>query len=196
MRDRMRLSDRAAQPTRRSGARCVLASGGQSLGGNGSGGRERPSSAARRCGQTVTSPGGVDGMKAATPSAGVTPTQATVQRVASGGHGALLQEGQCCEQSPPSTVCSAAGAGEGAHAKATVGNPAAKTARQPSSADRIRKCLMSRNNAFQRLNCQSPRCHIQVIASRPPEMRSILLKQRHLMLRSARLPSMATQAWP
>ena len=82
-------------------------------------------------------------MKDATPSDGVTPTQATMQPAAEGGHGALSQGEHSWLQSAPITAPSAAGAWlEGAQANATGDRPADKTARQPSNADRRRRRFM------------------------------------------------------
>jgi hypothetical protein len=52
----------------------------------------------------MLTPEGTDRTKEEAPSAGVIPTQAIVQCVASGGQGALSQDGQCCKQSPPPTT--------------------------------------------------------------------------------------------
>jgi hypothetical protein len=52
------------------------------------------------------------------------------------------QEGQCSVQSAPTAVCSVAGDSDEAHAKAKAGRPAATTARQASSADRMRSRFM------------------------------------------------------
>lgn len=83
--------------------------------------------------------GGACKAKDATPSDGAVLTQATMQPAAEGGHGALSQGEHSWLQRAPDTVSPAAGAcPEGAHAKATAGRPADRTARQPNKADRRR----------------------------------------------------------
>jgi hypothetical protein len=52
------------------------------------------------------------------------------------------QEGQCSVQGAPTAVCSDAGGPDGAHAKANAGRPIATTAKQASSADRMRSRFM------------------------------------------------------
>lgn len=77
--------------------------------------------------------------KDATASDGAMLTQATMQPAAEGGHGALSQGEHSWLQRAPDTVSSAAGAcPEDAHARATAGRPADRTARQASKADRKR----------------------------------------------------------
>jgi hypothetical protein len=79
-------------------------SGDQDLGGDGSGGGDRPCSVASSAAHTSLLLGGIDSVKAATPSAGAMPTQATTQPAAVGGHGMPSQDGQCCVQSAPTVV--------------------------------------------------------------------------------------------
>jgi hypothetical protein len=61
------------------------------------------------------------------------------QPAADGGHGALSHGEHSWLQRAPDTVSSAVGAcPEDAHAKATAGKPADRTARQPNKTDRRR----------------------------------------------------------
>jgi hypothetical protein len=79
-------------------------SGDQNLGGDGSGGGDKPCRAASLAGQTTLSLGGLDRITVATPIAGATPTQATTQPAAVGGHGMPSHDGQCCEHKAPTVV--------------------------------------------------------------------------------------------
>ncbi len=79
-------------------------SGGQRLGGDGSGGGDRPCSVASRAGHTSLLLGGTGRMKAATPRVGAIPTHATTQPAADGGHGMPSQDGQCCVHNAPTVI--------------------------------------------------------------------------------------------
>src|SRR5205807_1221778 len=126
-------------------ARSLLRSSGvQSRGGCGSGGGDRPRKIASRTGQSMLLAGGIQRLKAATPSAGAKPTHATTQPAAVGGHGVPSQEGQCWVQSAPTLVCSVAGDPDGLHAKANAGKLAATTAKQAKRADRKRSRFILR----------------------------------------------------
>lgn len=79
-------------------------------------------------------------MTAAVISDGITPMQAITQPAAVAGHGMPWHSGQCWAQGALMAMCELSAAeAAGIQAYATVGKPAANTAKQPNSADRTRK---------------------------------------------------------
>src|SRR5258708_25292161 len=79
-------------------------SGGQDLGGDGSGGGDRPCSVASSAAHTSLQLGGIDSVKAATPSAGAMPTQATTQPAAGRRHGTPSPGGPSSRDSAPAAA--------------------------------------------------------------------------------------------
>jgi hypothetical protein len=78
--------------------------------------------------------------KDATPSVGGVATQLSTQPAAAGWHGAPSQSGQCVHGSE-AAICT--GAVAGADASAIAGRPAARTARQPKNAAKVRSRFIS-----------------------------------------------------
>ena len=111
----------------------------------------RPCSSASCRGQAILPISIIGRTSETVPKVGREPWQMTVQAMAVGGQGVPSQPGQC-SQGSEAVMCVGAAFPGGAEANATVGNPAAKAAKQPSTAERIRRrtidstCIESRTS--------------------------------------------------